>query len=150
MRVRVNVSGKEHPFTDNPSIGLSADGKYLAFVVSVATSGDSHAISQKIALVPLNAGAEARTTLVDPDPRMTESLGLAPDGKSVVYSIRVNGVKNLWLPPLDGSAGRQMTNFPEEWIGAFSWSPDGKSPGMLRSHTESDVVLLRGSSSATQ
>ena len=133
-----------------PSIGLSRDGKYLAFVASVAASGGSNPIAQKIALLPLNAGAEAHARLVDPDPRMTESLGWAPDGKSVVYSIRVNGVENLWLQPLDGSTGRQITNFPEELIGAFRWSPDGKSVGMLRLHTESDVVLLRDSSGATQ
>ena len=132
------------------SIALSPDGKYLAAVASVAAAGSASGVAQKIALVPLNAVADAHARLVDTDPRMTSSFGFAPDGKSLVYSIRTNGVENLWLQPLDGSAGRQITNFPEEVIGSFSWSPDGKSLGMLRLHTESDVVLLRDSSGATQ
>src|SRR5690348_16226234 len=33
------------------------------------------------------------------------------DGKSVVYPVRVNGVDNVWLKPLDGSPGRQLTEF---------------------------------------
>ena len=132
------------------SIGLSPDGKSLAFIASLGTQGPSTSITQKIAVVPLDAGPEPHVRLVDPDPRMTLALGLAPDGKSLVYSIRANGVENLWLQPLDGSAGRQITNFPAEVIGNFNWSPDGKSLGMVRSHTESDVVLLRESSPAAQ
>jgi Tol biopolymer transport system component len=103
---------------------------------------------EKIALLPLNAGAEPQVRMVDPDPRMKPSLGFEPDGKSLVYAIRANGVENLWLQ--DGSAGRPITNFPEEGTGSFRWSPDGKSLGMLCSHAESDVVLLRDSSGATQ
>jgi hypothetical protein len=59
-------------------------------------------------------------------------------------------VENLWLQPLDGSPGRQITSFPGELIGSYQWSPDGKSIGMLRFHTESDVVLLRESSATAQ
>lgn len=69
---------------------------------------------EKIALLPLNAGAEPQVRMVDPDPRMKPSLGFEPDGKSLVYAIRANGVENLWLQPLDGSAGRPITNFPED------------------------------------
>ena len=60
-----------------------------------------------------------------------------------MYSIRENGVDNLWLQPLDGSYGRQITNFQSDAIHLFEFSPDGKSLGVFRQHTESDVVLLR-------
>jgi Tol biopolymer transport system component len=59
-------------------------------------------------------------------------------------------VENLWLQPLDGSSGRQLTNFPNELIDTYHWSPDGKSVGMICSQTESDVVLLRESGATTQ
>ena len=36
-------------------------------------------------------------------------------------------------------------NFASEHIDSFHWSPDGKSLGVLRSHSESDVVLLQES-----
>src|SRR5438270_13833668 len=35
--------------------------------------------------------------------------------------------------------GHQMTNFCSEQIVGFAWSPDGKTLGVLRQHTESDV-----------
>ena len=48
------------------------------------------------------------------------------DGKAVVYPIRENGVDNLWLQPLDGSKGKQITDFTSEHIYDFHWSFDGK------------------------
>jgi hypothetical protein len=59
-----------------------------------------------------------------------------------VYPIRENGVDNLWLQPLDGSRGHQITNFQSDVIRLFEFSPDGKTVGVFRQHTESDVVLL--------
>ena len=52
---------------------------------------------------------------------------------------------NLWLQPLDGSPGKQITNFKSERITDFHWSFDGSKVGMVRGHTDSDVVLLQES-----
>ncbi len=40
---------------------------------------------------------------------------------------RENGVDNLWLQPLDGSKGKQITEFSSEHIYDFHWSFDGSS-----------------------
>jgi len=45
--------------------------------------------------------------------------------------------------PLDGSAGKQITNFKTGSISDFRWSPDGKTLGLVRVNTQSDIVLLR-------
>jgi len=48
--------------------------------------------------------------LIDADERIFERrLELHADGKAVAYPIRENGVDNLWVQPLDGSRGRQIT-----------------------------------------
>jgi hypothetical protein len=52
-------------------------------------------------------------------------------------------VDNIWLQSLDGSGGHQITKFDSEQIKEFHWSPDGKNLGVLRGHTDSDVVLLQ-------
>ena len=157
MRVPIDGSSKPtvvpgavvpHSIVADTHNAISPDGKYLAFVISLTPSAGSTAIGQKIALVPLDPGSQPR--LLEPDPRVRGNLSFAPDGKALVYSIRVNGVENLWLQPLDGSPGRQLTNFPAELIGTYHWSPDGKSIGMIRAHTESDVVLLRDTSASPQ
>jgi Tol biopolymer transport system component len=66
-----------------------------------------------------------------------------PDGKAVAYPFRDKDADNLWLQPLDGSPGKQLTNFKSERIADFHWSFDGKQLGLIRGHTDSDVVLIR-------
>jgi eukaryotic-like serine/threonine-protein kinase len=63
----------------------------------------------------------------------------------VAHIIRENGVDNVWVQPLDGSAGHRIANFTSEQIDSFHWSPDGKKLGILRGHSDSDVVLLQES-----
>ena len=77
------------------------------------------------------------------DPRISRGVQFTPDGKAVAYPIAENGVDNVWIQPLDGSPGRQITHFNSEQITAFHWSPDGKNLGILRGHTDSDVILLQ-------
>jgi Tol biopolymer transport system component len=90
---------------------------------------------------------DSRPRLIDTDERISNGgLSFTPDGKAVAYPIRENGVDNLWVQPLDGSPGRQITHFGSEQIFNVHWSPDGKSLGILRGHSEADVVLLRDSS----
>jgi len=67
------------------------------------------------------------------------------DGKAVAYPFREQDVDNLWLQPLDGSPGKQITNFKSEHITDFHWSFDGSKLGLVRGHTDSDVVLLQES-----
>ncbi len=129
-------------FAAGPGV-LSRDGKLFAFLAWVNATEATSIVIQKIALVDLGSGQPTR--FLDADHRNSGFPQFAPDGKAVVYPVRENGVDNLWYQPLDGSKGRQMTNFSSERIAGFAWSPDGKTLGVLRRHTESDVVLLRQS-----
>ena len=122
--------------------GISPDGKYFACVITMTPTGGASGV-QKINLVPLGAGPQPQIRLLDPDPRIKGHLTFSPDGKFFVYAIRANGVENLWQQPIDGSPGRQITNFPAEQITNYNWSPDGKTIAMIRQHIESDVVLLK-------
>jgi Tol biopolymer transport system component len=88
--------------------------------------------------------------LLDPHPAVTDAPKFTPDGKALVYPITQNGVGNLWLQPLDGSPGRQITNFKTDLIVSLQWSHDGKSIGVLSRRIEADVVLLRESSTTTR
>jgi hypothetical protein len=40
----------------------------------------------------------------------TGAVVFTPDGKAVAYPILENGVSNVFVQPLDGSPGRQITN----------------------------------------
>ena len=67
------------------------------------------------------------------------------DSKAIVYPFRHGGVDDLWSQPLDGSPGKQLTDFKSEHIIDFHWSFDGSKLGVIRGHTDSDVVLIRDS-----
>jgi eukaryotic-like serine/threonine-protein kinase len=149
---RVPVDGSSKPeaitasFVPNgflaSNVTLSPDGKTLAYLVEVVNA-QSQIGQQKLALHDLGTSAPR---LVDVDPRITSSgVRFTPDGKGMAYGVVQNGVDNLMIQPLDGSARKQITNFTSEQISDFKWSPDGKSLGVLRNHSESDVVLLQES-----
>jgi hypothetical protein len=131
----------------SPGLGLSTDGKLLVFL---ATSSDRKMSVGKLVLVPLNAGPKPHLQFVDPDPRIGHFPEFAPDGKAIVYPVRENGTDNLWLHPLDGSPGRRITDFKTDMIQTFQFSLDGKTLGVMRTHTESDVVLLHETESSPQ
>jgi hypothetical protein len=52
------------------------------------------------------------------------------------------------VQPLDGSPGRQITNFKSWTFRSFRWSPNGKSLALIRDVSQSDVVPLREASQA--
>ena len=134
-----------------PRFSVSPDGKTLALSIKLyETSSRSGTGTRKVALVPLDAGSNPQVRLIDPDPRFSGYPVLTPDGKAVAYPIAVDGVENLWIQSLDSSAGRQITNFPNEEIDSFVYSPDGKSILMVRSHLESDAVVLRDTGGTPQ
>ena len=120
-------------------LAIAPDGKLLAFV----TTGGTTELVHHIALVSLEAGPEPQRRMLDPNPRIAGGPKFTPDGRAVVYPIHESGTDNLWLQPLDGSHGHQITDFKSDTISSFRFSPDGKTLGLLRSHFESDAVLLR-------
>jgi Tol biopolymer transport system component/predicted Ser/Thr protein kinase len=118
---------------------LSPDGKSMAILVGFSET--THVL--KIAVVPLDAGAQPQVRLMDANPAIADAPRFTPDGKAFVYAITQNGVGNLWIQPLDGTPGRQITNFKTDLIHATHWSLDGKTIGVLRVRIATDVVLLR-------
>jgi len=134
-----NVKGA---FLAGRGIGISPDGKTLAYVVAlVSTLGPTS--RDKIALLDLATLGSPR--MFDANPRISKGVQFTADGKSVAYPVAENGVDNVWIQPTDGSPGHQITHFNSERILSFHWSPDGKKLGILRGHTDSDVVLLQES-----
>ncbi len=126
------------------NIALSADGKTLAYlieVVSAQAQAQTQAGQEKLALYDLGSSAPR---LLEVDPHIAGGgLRFTPDGKGLAYPVTLNGVDNIVIQPLDGSPRKQITNFTSEHINDFQWSPDGKNLGVLRNHSESDVVLLQ-------
>ncbi len=137
----------------SPYFDVSPDGKTLTFLSTVSARPGAEP-QQKIVLLALDAGPQPSRRILAPNPLISKPQSFSPDGKSVVYGIRENGVENLWLQPIDGAGpgggGHRITNFNADEFRWYYYSPDGKTLGVVRNHAESDVVLLRESSTAAQ
>jgi len=117
---------------------VARDGKTV-----VLGTYDFKAQRPNLSLVSLDSGQLLRT--FEYDPRHQGQPRFSPDGKGIVYPVREKGVDNLWLQPLDGGPGRQLTNFGSLKIYSYQWSPDGKSLALVRGDSPSDLVLIQNS-----
>jgi eukaryotic-like serine/threonine-protein kinase len=131
-----------HGFHTGRGMGISPDGRTLAYLVEVVDP-EAQRGTPRIVLLDLDHLTEARR--LDPNPHISAGPQFTVDGRAVAYPVRENGVDNMWIQPIDGSPGRQITNFAAEQILSFEWSPGGRNLGILRGHTDSDVVLLQES-----
>lgn len=153
MRVPIDGGKSELvPGTTVPNMfgysSMNVLGNALAVVADVNLQGTSQARAE-LATLPLEGNATAPARVQPLDPRYSELHSLdprvqgMPDSNAMVYPISENGVDNLWVQPLDGSPGHQLTHFTSEQISDYHWSPDGKTLAVIHEHDTSDVVLLR-------
>jgi len=136
----VSDSSKFRGFALGTEMAISPDSNTIAYAVDVVDEQNSRAV-EHIAL--LNIASPGPPRLVPVHSNMTGVIQFTPDGKAVAYPIRENGVDNIWVQPLDGSAGHQITHFTSAQIDTFHWSPDAKTLLLLRGTSESDVILLQ-------
>jgi eukaryotic-like serine/threonine-protein kinase len=141
------AGGQSQKTADHPvfsRIAVSPDGKLAAFV-----TGDAPDPKEKLALLSLDSNQPAR--LLDFERQRREfnfsfaygPIAFSADGKGIIYPIRNGETDNLWQQNLDGSPGKQLTDFKSEFIRDFDYSFDGKQLAVIRGHREADVVLLR-------
>jgi Tol biopolymer transport system component len=133
--------GKPERLTELPTrqLDISPDGTLAAFASFVSPSSSK----EQLVLMPVDAPQNVK--FLELQRPVDGSVRFTHDGNAVVYPFRDGDADNLWLEPLDGSPGKQITNFKSEQITDFHWSFDGSKVGMIRGHTESDVVLLEES-----
>jgi serine/threonine protein kinase/dipeptidyl aminopeptidase/acylaminoacyl peptidase len=116
---------------------LSPDGKFVVFAM-LEHAGEH---KEKLAVVSTDSGQVLKR--LDFERPRFGLVRFHQDGKAVVYPTRDKGIDNLWLQPLDGSKGKQITDFTSERIWDFHWSFDGSKLALVRGHTDADVVLIR-------
>jgi len=127
---------------------FTPDSKNIAYIVDVVDTVTSLAHT-KLAVLPVDGSSPPTPRLLELDPRIGSARNVSAFVKSVsgtssvAFPITQDGVSNLWVQPLDGSPGHQVTHFTSEVIADFHWSPDGKSLAVIREHDVADVVLLK-------
>ena len=139
-------ASQQFPDPNYGRITISPDGKLAASITNHA--GDT---KEKLGLLSLDFSQPIR--LLDferPRAEYAVLFGDGPilfkrDGTGIIYPVRDGQTDNLWLQHLDGSPGKQITDFKSEFIRDFDYSADGKQLAIIRGHREADVVLIRDS-----
>jgi serine/threonine protein kinase len=124
-------------------INISPDGKYLAYQTQPATGGP-------IVIQILDFETLKPVKTIERDPRAGGEIRYVTDGKAIGYPIREKGQYALWISPVDGSPGRQVTGLATDRIIDFHWNADASKLALLRWHQDSDVVLLRETATAAK
>ena len=132
-----------------PISGISPDDRLLVAFTSTPDPA-TNTYKKKILIAKTDSPGTA-ISILDADPRINVTNGgfphFTPDGQALAYTVSSeNNADNVWLQPLDGKPGQQITQFTSDSIFGFGWSPDGKKLAVGRGHGESDVVLLRDTS----
>ena len=147
---KVSVEGgpseKFSGYANFARIAISPDGKTASIVTN--RPGDT---KESLGVLSLDFSQPIR--LLDferPRAEYAVMFGDGPieftgDGTGIIYPVRDGQTDNLWLQHLDGSAGKQLTDFKSEFIRDFDYSFDGKQLAVIRGHREADVVLIRES-----
>jgi Tol biopolymer transport system component len=145
---KVDIEGgasQEFPDYANFSrMAVSPDGKLLAIVTNrVGDTKEKMALlsvnfSQPIRLLDFERSRVGYATMLGDSPILFKR-----DGSGIIYPVREGQADNLWLQYLDGSPGKQLTDFKSEFIRDFDYSYDGKQLAIIRGHRESDVVMIR-------
>jgi len=138
MRIPLEGGQPERATSDGSlgrgSFDLSPDGKLLGVGALVAPL--------KFQYVVTDQSSHAVVARIDPPKGAVSALQFLND-LSFAVALRENGVDNLWVYPIAGGPGRQVTHFKSDYIFEFHFSPDAKNIALARGRTDSDIVLIR-------
>jgi len=94
-----------------------------------------------VALVPASGGEAKYITMPSPTAD-AEAVRWSPDGRTLLFSWRQNGVGNVWSVPASGGRGKQVTHFDADYIFDFDVGPDGRL-AVSRGKRVQDIVLIK-------
>ncbi len=120
-------------FSRVPSV--SPDGKLIACLYS----NDGASMSWKLALLPFDGGEPVKVfpqaIYASFPPKWTS------DGRALTYTDPSQS--NIWLQPVEGGEPKMLTDFTNDLIFGYEWSPDGKRLAVVRGIWERDLILIK-------
>ena len=133
--------GTPVPITDHIAIAgiVSPDMKWVTFFYP--ESPDPSAPSNRIAIMPFEGGEIKSYTFV-PGGTVPSRNQWSSDSQSVFYTTTANNTSNIWSQPISGGPAKQVTDFKDNLITGFAWSPDGKQLAATRGALLRDAVLI--------
>jgi Tol biopolymer transport system component len=113
---------------------ISPDGQTFAMIYRAAP-----AEANKLAVMKV-AGGDPQ--FISDYPAQYGRFRWTVDGTGLAYADKHEGIGNIWIQPIDGSAPSQLTHWLPDPILAFDWSRDGKWFAFTKASLTSDVVWI--------
>lgn len=118
---------------------ISSDGKKIAYATQDKESNDETTMH----IISSDTTNELTSFKLKTDLVGGGRFYWTPDGRAIAYISLEQKPFNIYIQPIDGSPGHNLTNFTEGEIHNFSLSPDGKQIVYSRAKTSTDVVLIQ-------
>lgn len=116
----------------------SHDGTRFACFTSNPTTLDW----TRIAIVPAEGGQPIRVLEAPRFVNIGRGAVWTPDDKGITTVIASGELQNLWLQPVDGGEGKQMTNFQLPGVARREYSRDGKRIAIVRAEGFGNAIMI--------
>lgn len=102
---------------------------------------DENRARKGIAIIPVQGGLPRK--LVPEIPvRLFQRVEWISNGHALTYIKAVDGVSNIWSYSLESGSTQQLTNFREDQIFTYAWSPDNKQLAWQRGAEVNNVMTI--------
>ena len=117
------------------SVRISPDERFFGGIIA-----DGSLNKLRVGIVAVDNGKLIREFDI-PEALLANYVEWTPDGKSVMY---LDATGNLWKQSISGGSPKKITDYKENGILSWNWSPDGKQLVLLRREYTGDAVSLSG------
>lgn len=100
---------------------------------------DENRARKGIAIIPVQGGPPRKFVSEIPT-KLFQRVQWISNGQALTYIKADNGVSNIWSYNLDDGSKQQLTNFKENQIFAYAWSPDSKQLACQRGAEINNVM----------
>jgi TolB protein len=139
MRVPI-TGGEPQPLTDYHSTEprFSRDGTYFACF----TANEKTLDWTRLAIVPAEGGPPLKVFDAPRFVNIGRGPVWTPDDKGITMVVAPGELQNLWLQPVDGGEGKQMTNFQLPGVARREYSRDGKRIAIVRAEGFGNAIMI--------
>ncbi len=122
---------------------ISIDGKHLACLFPAITDDGKPTNSIKLTILSAPDGKLVKQFNLSSTYNENISLSWTPDGKSISYSVKQNGVSNIWAQPITGSQPTKITNSQSDEIFRYAWLKNSQKLVMEKGIVIKEISLIR-------
>jgi Tol biopolymer transport system component len=131
LRRATRKSGSQAVIASMPQSGPRRTAWLGGAAVGIVLTGAAAVAGLHLWQVPPAPVARMQFSIAAPGYRLG-GLAVSPDGKQIAYASTANGVRQIWLRPIDGLEAHVLAG--TENVDASFWSPDSRSVAFTAEH----------------